>query len=205
MLVVQLERKFLHIHPALQNMFYELPNILDRKAKKIATIILMREFDYIVQEAREIFAYYNMNFEHPIIEEIIYDKETLRGFESKDYVAFNNNLWKRVPYPEIIQALSIDAYNRFDWVTKGIDAGFNKEWVEEMSRGPIKGEICVSYEDVYGDDPAYEIINIKITNRSPFHTLSSTARREEHDKRELLRKVLEDLIRKELNTKDDNT
>jgi ABC-type dipeptide/oligopeptide/nickel transport system ATPase component len=35
--------------------------------------------------------------------------------------------------------------------------------------------------------------------------VSSPARREEHDKRELIRKVLEDFIRKELNTKDDNT
>ena len=47
-----------------------------------------------------------------------------------------------------------------------------------MSREPIKTEIHVSYEDVYGDDPEYEIMNIKITNRSPFHTLSSPARRE---------------------------
>ena len=66
----------------------------------------MREFDYIVWEARGIYAYYNTM--HPTIEEIIYDKETLCGLESKDYDAFNDNLRKRVPYPEIIQALYID-------------------------------------------------------------------------------------------------
>jgi hypothetical protein len=48
MLVVKLERKFLHIHPILQKIFFELPNIHDPKVKKIATIILMHEFDYII-------------------------------------------------------------------------------------------------------------------------------------------------------------
>ena len=57
---------------------------------------------------------------------------------------------------EVFQALYIDAYDIFDCVTKGIDEGFNKEWIEEMSREPIKSEIQVSYEDVYGDDPEYE-------------------------------------------------
>ena len=49
MLVKKLERKFVHIHPALQKVFYGLPNINHPIAKKIATIILMREFDYIIQ------------------------------------------------------------------------------------------------------------------------------------------------------------
>ena len=67
MLVEKLERKFLHTHPALQNMFYELPNINHPIAKKIATIILMREFDFIIQEARYIFAFYKKYVEHPPI------------------------------------------------------------------------------------------------------------------------------------------
>jgi hypothetical protein len=48
MLVVKLERKFLHIHPVLRKIFFELPNIHDPKVKKIATIILMHDFDYII-------------------------------------------------------------------------------------------------------------------------------------------------------------
>ena len=127
-----------------------------------------------------------MNIEHPQIEEILDDKETLRGFESKDYDAFSENRRKRVPYPEIMQALYIDAYDRFDWVTKGIDEGSNKEWIEDLSRKPIKSELHVPYEDIFGDDPKYDIMNVKITNRSPFHALSSPARREEHEKRDLL-------------------
>ena len=84
--------------------------------------------------------------------------------ESKDYVAYSNNQRKRVPCSEVVQALYIDAYYRFDWVTKGIDEGFNNEWIEEISRKPIKNELHVSYEDIFGDDPEYEIMNVKITN-----------------------------------------
>jgi hypothetical protein len=169
MLVVKLERKFVHIHPALQKIFYELPNILHPKAKKIATIILMREFDFIIKEAREIFVFYNKNIEHPSVEEIIYDKETLRSLESRDYHSYSNNLRRRVPYVEIAQALYLDTYDKFYWVTKGIYVGFNDEWMEEMSREPIKDEIRILYEDIYGDDPEYGIMNVRITNQSPFH------------------------------------
>ena len=42
------------------------------KAKKIATLVLMNEFDHIVREAREIFDFYGMNRENPVIDEILY-------------------------------------------------------------------------------------------------------------------------------------
>ena len=58
MLVEKLERKFVHLHPALQTVFYEVPKINHPIAKKIATIILMREFDFIIQEASDIFTFY---------------------------------------------------------------------------------------------------------------------------------------------------
>ena len=48
MLLEKLERKCVHLHPALQTVFYELPKISHPIAKKIATIILMREFNYII-------------------------------------------------------------------------------------------------------------------------------------------------------------
>ena len=37
MLIVKLETKFVHIHPALQKVFYELPNTNHPIAKKIVT------------------------------------------------------------------------------------------------------------------------------------------------------------------------
>ncbi len=48
-------------------------------------------------------------------------------------------------------------------------------------------------------------MNVKITNQSPFHDLSSSTRQEIKERIELLRRVLEDLMRKELHAKDDNT
>ena len=114
MLVEKLERKFVHIHPALQKVFYELPNINHRIAKKIATIILMREFDFIIQEARDIFAFYNKDVEHPPIEDILHDKETIGSLEARDYQSYSENLRRRVPYSEISQALYLDTYEEFD-------------------------------------------------------------------------------------------
>ena len=74
MLVEKLERKFVHLHPAWQKVFYELPNINHPIAKKISTIILMREFDFIIQEARDIFAFYRKDVEQPPIEDILHDR-----------------------------------------------------------------------------------------------------------------------------------
>ena len=32
---------------------------------------------------------------------------------------------------------------------------------------PVRNEIRVLYDDIYGDDPDYEFMNVKITNQSP--------------------------------------
>jgi hypothetical protein len=78
MLIRGLERKFMHIHPSLQRMFLEIPNIHDPRAKKLVIIILMNEFDFIMKEARDIFAHYRINGECPPIEEILYDQDAMR-------------------------------------------------------------------------------------------------------------------------------
>ena len=54
-LVLKLETIFVRTHPTLQKLFYELPLIKNLKAKKLATLVLMNEFDYIIREARKIF------------------------------------------------------------------------------------------------------------------------------------------------------
>jgi hypothetical protein len=204
MLVEKLERKFVHIHPALQKVFYEFPNINHPLAKKIATIILMREFDFIIQEARDIFAFYKKDVEHPPIEYILHDKETMRSLESGDYESYSENLKRRVPYSDISQSLYLEAYEEFDWITRGIYVGFNRDWLDKMMKEPVRNEIRVLYNDIYGDDPDYGFMNVKITNQSPFHDLSSSTRREIKERIDLLRRVLEDLMRKELHTKYDN-
>ena len=57
-LVLKLENRFIRTHPTLQRLFYELLVIKDPKAKKLATLVLMNEFDHIVREAREIFVFF---------------------------------------------------------------------------------------------------------------------------------------------------
>ena len=56
-----------------------------------------------------------------------------------------------------------------------------------MTREPIKNEIHVLCDDIYGDDPDYGFMNVKITNQSPFHDLSSSNRREIKERIDLLR------------------
>ena len=69
------------------------------------------------------------------------------------------------------------ACDKFEWVTKGIDEGFSEEWFEGVARDPIDDEIHVLYEDVYGDDREFEVMNVKVTNQSPFNYLSSPTRK----------------------------
>ena len=45
----------------------------------------MCEFDFIIQEARDIFAFYKKDVEHPPIIDILHDKETMRSLEFRDY------------------------------------------------------------------------------------------------------------------------
>ena len=99
----------------------------------------------------------------------------------------------------------LEAYEEFDCITRGIHVGFNRDLLNKMMKEPVRNEIQVLYDDIYGDDPDYRFMNVKITNQSPSHDLSSSTRREIKERIDLLRLVLEDLMRKELHTKDDNT
>ena len=57
----------------MQRLFFELPVIKNPRAKKLATLVLMNEFDYIIREAREIFDFYDR--EKPVIDEILYNSD----------------------------------------------------------------------------------------------------------------------------------
>ena len=75
----------------MQRLFYELPVINDPKAKKLATHILMNEFDYIVWEAREIFDFYGMSHEKPVIDETLYNSDyMLRHFLGTNQIFYEN-------------------------------------------------------------------------------------------------------------------
>ena len=95
--------------------------------------------------------------------------------------------------------------DKFEWITKGIVEGFSEEWFERMARDSIDDEIHVLYEDLYGDDSEFEVMNVKITEQSPFNFLSSPTRIVAHENRELMRKDFEELVKKDLGMMDDNT
>ena len=83
--------------------------------------------------------------------------------------------------------------------------GFNRDWLNKMMKEPVRNELCILYDDIYGDDPDYGFMNVKITNQSPFHVLNSSYKREIRERIDFLRRVLEDLMRKGLHAEDGNT
>ena len=106
MLVVELERQFMHIHPSIQRIFLEFSNIEHSSVKRASTIFLAHEFRFIIREAKEIFAHYRVDVGRPPIEAILFDQEEIMRFQSLDYVALNENLRKKVPTNILIDRIS---------------------------------------------------------------------------------------------------
>ena len=126
-LVLKLETRFIRTHPTLQRLFYELPVIKDPKAKKLATLVLMNEFDYIIREAREIFDFYGMNHEKPVIDEILYNSDyALRNLLGDNQI-FDENLKRQVPVLDMIQQVFNDVNQHYSWITAGNQRGYDKE------------------------------------------------------------------------------
>ena len=106
LLIFELERQFVHMHPRVQWLFLEFSNIHDPPTKRLATIFLVHEFSHIMREAREIFSHYRINGECPPIEGILYELEEIRRLRSTDYVGYNENLRKKVPPNVLIDNIS---------------------------------------------------------------------------------------------------
>jgi hypothetical protein len=97
-LVLKLENRFIRTHPTLQRLFYELASIKDPKAKKIATQVLMNEFDYIVREAREFFDFCGMSREKPVIDEILYNSDYMLRHLLGNNQFFMRNSKRKSPF-----------------------------------------------------------------------------------------------------------
>ena len=63
----------------------------------------MNEFDYIIREAREIFDFYGMSHEKPVIDEILYNSDYALRHLLGDNKIFDENLKKEVLVLDIIQ------------------------------------------------------------------------------------------------------
>ena len=72
LLVVELERQFIHMHPCIQRIFLEFSNIEHSSVKRAATIFLAHEFRFIIKEAKEILAHNMVDAGRPPIEAILF-------------------------------------------------------------------------------------------------------------------------------------
>ena len=106
MLIVELERQFMHMHPCIQRIFLEFSNIEHSSVKRAATIFLAHELRFIIKEAKEIFAHYRVDAGRPPIEAILIHQEDIMRLQSLDHVAFNENLRKEVPTNILVDRIS---------------------------------------------------------------------------------------------------
>ena len=106
MLLVELERQFMHMHPCIQRIFLEFSNIEHSSVKRAATIFLSYEFRFIMKESKEIFMHYRVDAGRPPIEAILFNQEDIMRLQSLDHVAYNENLRKKVPADILIDRIS---------------------------------------------------------------------------------------------------
>ena len=84
----------------------------------------MKEFDFIVREAREIFDFYGVNWEKPVINEILYDSDFMLRHLLGDNEIFDENLKKEVPVLDLIQQVFNDVNNHYSWIVAGNQKGY---------------------------------------------------------------------------------
>ena len=111
----------------MQRLFFELPVIKNPRAKKLATLVLTNEFDYIIWEAREIFDFYGMNHEKPVIDEILYNSDYALRHLLGDNKIFDENLKKEVPVLYIIQQVFNNVNQHYSWIVAGNQKGYDED------------------------------------------------------------------------------
>ena len=86
----------------------------------------MNEFDYIIWEAREIFDFYGMNHEKPVIDEILYNSDYALRHLLGDNKIFDENLKKEVPVLDIIQQVFNNVNQHHSWIVAGNQRGYEE-------------------------------------------------------------------------------
>ena len=76
----------------------------------------MNEFDYIIREAREIFVFYGMNCEKPVIDEILHNSDYALRHLLGDNQIFDENPKKQVPVLDMIQQVFNDVNQHYSWI-----------------------------------------------------------------------------------------
>ena len=106
LLILELERQFVHMHPCIQRIFLDFSNIEHSSVKCATTIFLAHEFRFIMKESSEIFAHYKVDGGRPPTEGILFNQEDIMHLRSLDHVACNENLRKRVPTDVLVDQIS---------------------------------------------------------------------------------------------------
>ena len=157
------------MHPSIQRIFLEFSNIEHSSVKRAITIFLAHEFRFIIREAKEIFAHYRVDAGRPPIEAILYDQEEFRRFQSSHYVAFNENLRKKVPTNVLVDC--INELNN-DFALRNNELGYSLEYrlTKFCQNNAFSDEIVVHYEGPREEPvpPVIDLGDICPTKFSPF-------------------------------------
>jgi hypothetical protein len=100
--------------------------------------------------------------------------------KSNDYPGFGENARKRVPPSVLVRNLFEHTNDKFEWIVRGVDAGFTDNLFRHTARNPIEDEITIMYEGFLADKPPpqeFEFMDVKITKYSPFNCLCLTTRK----------------------------
>ena len=94
----------------------------------------MNEFDYIIREAREIFDFYGMNREKPVIDEIHNNSDYALRHLLGDNKIFDENLKKEVPVLEIIQQVFKNVNQHYSWIVAGNQSGYDENTSKKVKK-----------------------------------------------------------------------
>ena len=119
---------------------------------------MAHEFRFIIREAKESFAHYRVDAGRPPIEAILYDQEEFRRFQSSDYVAFNENLRKKVPTNVLVDRISV--LNN-DFALQNNELGYSLEYrlTRFCQKNAYSDELVVHYEGPK-EEPVPPIIDL---------------------------------------------
>ena len=174
------------MHPFIQWLFLEFSNIQEAPTKRLATIFLAQEFDNIIQEARDIFAYYRINCEFPPIEGILYELEGVRKLRSTFYVAYDENLRKKVPPNVLVDKIS-EHNDQFAIPKLGMSYELERELQKYLHRNIYNEEIVITYEKPKEEPPIPPEIDLSdpcVVKFSPFNYFCLPIRKHASDRRE---------------------
>ena len=139
-----------------------------------------------MQEASDIFAYYRVNCECPPIEGILYELEGIRKLRSTDYVAYDENLKKKVPPNALVDKIS-EHNDQFAIPKLGMVYELERELIKYLHQNLYNEEIDITYEKPKEEPPIPPEIDLSdpcVVKFSPFNYFCLPIRKLAAERRE---------------------